>query len=246
MSIVRHIPNAITSLNLLSGALALVSAWGGDLTAAAFWVMLASVLDFADGFAARLLHAYSDMGKELDSLADVVSFGLAPATILYLMLRDALSAQGVVSFEVFSPGWWRCLPALLPAVFAALRLARFNLHPGGGGSFQGLPTPAFALFVCALPFAATSGWFFAAWLSAPWVLWALIAFFCFLMVSNLPMFTLKFSSYAFVANKLRYIFLLVSLVLLLVFAWTALAWIILLYVLLSVLQSISGSTRQTA
>lgn len=237
MFYVRHIPNAITSLNLLSGALSVVSAWNGDLTGAALWIVFASFLDFADGFAARLLGAYSAIGKELDSLADVVSFGLAPSTILYLLLREAWENSGVWVLGSFDAGWWLCLPAMLPAVFAALRLAKFNVDQRQSTSFIGLPTPAFALFVCALPFLSATGSFFAAWLLIPYVLWAVIAFFCFLMVSEIPMFALKFSSYSFGPNKLRYFFLMVSLVLLLVFSWTGLAGVILLYVLLSVINN---------
>lgn len=241
MLYVRHIPNIITSLNLLSGTLSIVSAWNGDLNGAAYWILLAAVFDFADGFSARLLGAYSAMGKELDSLADVVSFGVAPSFILFHLCRQACERSGTESFGSFSSGWWLCLPAMLPAVFAGLRLAKFNIDDRQTSSFIGLPTPAFALFVCALPFVSSSGYFFASWLSLLPVLWGIIVVFCFLMVSRVPMFALKFTSYQIADNKLRYFFLAVSLALLFVYAWVGLVWVILLYVLISILTGFQRS-----
>lgn len=244
MLYVRHIPNIITSLNLLSGTLSIVSAWNGDLNGAAYWIVLSAVFDFADGFFARLLGAYSAIGKELDSLADVISFGLAPSTILYQLCLHSFQLSGVQDFGTFSAGWWLCLPAMLPAVFAALRLAKFNIDDRQTTSFIGLPSPAFALFVCALPFMATSGYFFAFWGSVLYVLWGIIAVFCFLMVSEVPMFALKFHSYLPGENKLRYSFLAASLALLFLFSWTGMAWVILLYVLISIITGFRGADRQ--
>lgn len=175
MALKKHIPNAITSLNLLCGVIGIVLYFkNNDL---AFAAMLAAVVfDFCDGLAARLLDAYSPEGKELDSLADMVSFGVLPAVMMAGM-ADYLYQGG--------PWRWLCALPLLLAVFSALRLAKFNLDERQHGSFIGLPTPASALICGSLCCIVPDNTPF-------WVIIAVSAVLCWMLVCNLPMFSLKF------------------------------------------------------
>ncbi len=187
MSFKRHIPNAITSLNLLCGVIGIIALFEPELHGIAFfpfYCMLAAVLfDFCDGLAARLLGAYSPVGKELDSLADVVSFGVLPALMMYF--NCTMFADGLAGYFVWIP--------LLIAVFSALRLAKFNLDERQHASFIGLPTPASALICgslcCLLSYLPES--FDAA---IPWVIIGVSLILCFLLVCGLPMFSFKFGN----------------------------------------------------
>lgn len=179
----KHIPNIITSMNLLCGVLGVIFACDGKFSAA-FWLMLgAAVADFLDGMSARLLHAYSDKGRELDSLADVVSFGVLPAAMLVQMMRMSTFSDAAACY----------LPAGL-AVFAGLRLAEFNVDPDQHDSFAGLPTPASALLCGSLCFfiAHDADNFLAVWACGYVFFPALTAALCALMVSRIPMFSFKF------------------------------------------------------
>ena len=185
MGIRRHIPNFITSMNLLFGVVGVVFAFKTRLDIAFFLMLAAAVCDFLDGFSARLLGAYSDMGKELDSLADLVSFGVLPSVMLYSLIRTSM----------FSEMEFLCWVPLLITVFSALRLAKFNLDERQKSSFLGLPTPACALlcsslcyFVCMEPAS-----FLAAWASGPVFIPVLSLILCVLLVCELPMFSMKFS-----------------------------------------------------
>lgn len=216
----KHIPNAITCLNLLSGCLAVIFALSGNYMVVAVCVALSALFDFCDGLAARLLKAYSPMGKELDSLADLVSFGLAPALMLYRLLQDNLSPDlSCVAYVALS----------IP-VFAALRLAKFNIDDSQTVTFKGLPVPANAIWWIGIchGFTATP--------SSPWAIYLLIAsvpLFSYLMVCNLPMFSLKFAGLGWRGNELRYIMILLSLLLLLWQGVAGCATVIGLYILLS-------------
>jgi CDP-diacylglycerol--serine O-phosphatidyltransferase len=229
--IVRHIPNAITCCNLLCGCFSLLAAFNGQVKTACYFIFLATVFDFFDGFAARWLKAHSDIGKELDSLADMVSFGVAPASILFVLLLSTVSGQGF-STAMYACGWWMALPAYLIAVFSALRLAKFNIDVRQTDSFIGLPTPACALFICSLAF--TQGKF-ALLTGNLYFLLILIGALSYLLVAELPLFSLKFKSFGWKKNKIRYIFLAVSALLLAVFHGAGLMLVIFLYLLLSVL-----------
>ena len=182
MSLRKHIPNTITSLNLLCGALGVISAFA-DRPDLAFVLMLAAgVFDFCDGLAARALGAYSDIGKELDSLCDCVSFGLLPA----LMMHRAMVGAGV-------SGLWVYIPLVL-AVFSALRLAKFNVDDRQSGSFIGLATPPSALLcasLCSVAFLSPDS-FAARCCSSCWVLPLISVILSALMVSEIPMFAFKF------------------------------------------------------
>lgn len=230
----KHIPNAITCCNLLCGCLAVGAAFAsimsGEYHIAFALIVMGAVFDFFDGFMARLLGVSGPMGKELDSLADVITFGFAPATIAFSQLTHLLPA-GPVSYLSFA--------AFLIAAFSALRLAKFNIDTRQSMGFIGLPTPANALFwgSLAMTLSTHSSWVSA---HAEWVGYALLAgvlFSCWILVSEVPMFALKFHDYSWAHNRLRYGFILLSAVLLAVLQWAGFAVVIVLYVLLSVWQT---------
>lgn len=223
--IISWIPNAITCCNLLSGCVAVIMSFHigqtfGCLTAAQ-WAYIcigaAALFDFCDGAAARLLRAYSEIGKELDSLSDLVSFGLAPAM---LVMNSMLAGDsGVLSYG-----------ALLLAPMGALRLAKFNVDSRQATSFLGLPIPA-----CAIFWVGTVAWWnsFGYWGTAPALI--LVAATGLLMVSELPMFSLKFKNFGLRENALRYAILVCCAVLWIIFGVGGLMWTILLYILMSCL-----------
>ncbi len=188
--IIKHIPNTITCLNLLCGCVAVVAALEGFAIMAFALVLLAAVFDFMDGMAARLLKAYSPMGKELDSLADLVSFGLVPAMLVFDVLRDA-DLGGMYAYLAF-----------LIAVFSALRLAKFNVDERQTSSFIGLPTPANALFWGGLLTA-----YHQQMVNVPCAVLVLVGVMSILLVCELPLFSLKFKSMKWGDNKLRFVFL---------------------------------------
>lgn len=222
----KHIPNAITSLNLVSGCIAIVFAFQEAYLTAALFIALAAIFDFMDGFAARLLDAYSPMGKELDSLADVVSFGVAPG----LMAYNFIASQ---SMNMGSPSWLAWSAFLLP-VFSALRLAKFNLDERQSSSFLGLPTPANALFWA---FGVGSSFnFFLNYNFDPIILVIGIFLFSALLVLEIPMFSLKFKHYKWAGNRLRYYFLMGCIVLLALLNLNGISACIVWYILLSVLN----------
>jgi CDP-diacylglycerol--serine O-phosphatidyltransferase len=217
---IRHIPNTLTSLNLLSGAIGIVAVFEGWAAPAAYFVWIACVFDFFDGFTARALKVSSPIGKELDSLADVISFGMLPAVIMYSMMKPVV--DDYYSFLAFSI-----------VVFSAIRLAVFNVDETQRESFRGLPTPANALLITALPL--QSGWM-ADILSNSWVLVIIILVSSWLLVSPIELFALKFKNYSWKDNKTRYLFLLITLLVLAFFQAQALPLVILIYIGLSLVQ----------
>lgn len=222
MNILRHLPNTITCLNLISGGMAVIFAFRDDFDSALGFVILAAVFDFLDGFTARLLHAYSETGKELDSLSDVVSFGLAPSLILYNYLEGFTS--GIHQYICYFP--------LLMAAFAALRLARFNLDTRQSEGFLGLPVPASALCAASLTaFAGHYGHIANSFLANNWAIPATVIILSALMVSELPMFSMKFKSLAWKDNAERFTFLCIiipvaAILLLLKIHWTGIVFFI--------------------
>lgn len=230
MSLKKHIPNAITCCNLFSGCLACAMAYSGDYKLAMAFIVLGAVFDFFDGMVARLLHVSSPLGVQMDSLADDITFGVAPATIVFVFMKNELyypSYLGVVS-EVLP------YAAFLIAVFSACRLAKFNIDKRQTTTFIGLPTPANALFWSSLItgagdwiYALNAGWFF---------LLALIMIFSYFLISEIPMFSMKFKNLSWKSNKTRYIFLLVSIPML-VLGYLAPLAIISWYLILSIVLS---------
>ena len=216
-----YIPNIITCCNLTAGSLAVIMALRGTFEQAAIFILIAAVCDFLDGLSARLLHAYSDMGKELDSLSDLISFGLAPGLMVYALLNDyLLLPYGNLEYFAYI--------ALLIPVAGGIRLAKFNVDDRQTTSFIGLPIPANALFWIGVCFADTRDWH-------PVIILALIVLFSYLMVSNLPMFSLKASNLSWSNNKLRYILIITSLGLIIWLGLTGLAGAIIAYILLSLI-----------
>ena len=224
----KHIPNSITCCNLISGCIAIMFAFGGDMRQAMLWIIIGAVFDFFDGMSARLLHVSSPIGKELDSLADVVTFGVAPATMLHTELL-------IIDYPSFLAPYhtWIAFSAFLMAAFSALRLAKFNLDERQTTSFIGLPTPANALFWSSLIVGSSNLLESSYWMLP--VILAMMLLSCWLLVSELPMFALKFKQWGWKGNEVRYLFILTSAVLLILFRLTGFALIIAWYVLLSVL-----------
>lgn len=213
----KHIPNFITCLNLFSGCVAILLAFKGNFQGAFIAILLSAVFDFFDGFAARLLKAYSPMGKELDSLADVISFGMAPGAIVYSLLSGNTTCE------------WLPFAAFLIPVFSGLRLAKFNIDDRQTTSFIGLPVPANAIFWAGLVFS-----FSPFLLSNVWLFLILIGLFCYFLISEIPMFSLKFKNVGWKDNQLQYIFLIACILFLAAFQQNAFAPIIGWYILLSV------------
>ena len=219
----KHIPNTITCCNLISGCIATYWAFQGDYRLALLFIVIGAVFDFFDGMTARLLHVSSPIGKELDSLADDITFGFAPSAIVFSFLSP-LTTQ-------LSP----YIPylAFVMAAFSALRLAKFNLDERQTLGFIGLPTPANALFWGSLIVGA--GQYIAPLPYTAYII--LIGTFvsCFLLISEIPMFALKFKSWGWKGNEVKYIFLLTCIPLLLFFRISGLSVIIAWYVVLSIL-----------
>lgn len=230
MSLKKHIPNALTCGNLISGCIAVLFGSLGLFTEALSFILIGAFFDFFDGFSARLLHVSSPIGKELDSLADVITFGLAPSFVLFCLLGNNTPEFPLSLAESLFP-----YLAFLMAAFSALRLAKFNLDARQTSSFIGLPTPANALFwaalACSLPnHSQPLGPYMG------YILLLLLGVFCYLLVAEIPMFALKFHSFAWRENKLRYSFIVVSIIFVLLGGTTGLACDVLLYIFLSVLS----------
>ncbi len=235
MSLKNHIPNIITLFNLLSGVISIYCAMTGQLDLAAWLIFIAAVFDFLDGMAARLLHAKSAIGEQLDSLADVVSFGVAPGFILFQMLSMS-HGQPMHTSDGFS-----VLPflAFIVPAFGALRLARFNAENTQSDNFSGLPIPAVGIFIASLPLIRTALYdereLFYMMITNTYFLLASGIILSFLMVSSFPIFGLKFKNFSIGDNLIKYFFLGTSLLLLLFFQVVAIPFIILLYLFLSLI-----------
>lgn len=225
--ITKNIPNAITCCNLISGCVATAFAFGGQLETALLFIVIGAVFDFFDGMSARLLGVSSPIGKELDSLADDITFGMAPSTMVFYEL-------GVMDYPSFLELFRHILPffAFIMAAFSALRLAKFNLDERQTTSFIGMPTPANALFWGSLIVGA--GNFLE---SSPYMLLvvlALVVLCSYVLVSEIPMFALKFKQWGWNGNEVKYIFIITSVPLILIFGISSFAIIIAWYVILSV------------
>lgn len=238
MHIKNHIPNFITMMNLLSGILSIYLLMEGDIKMAAALIFVAAILDFFDGFLARLLQAKSDIGGQLDSLADIVSFGVAPAFILFKTFQ-----LPEVSSDI-SIGYLPFVAFVVP-LFSALRLARFNIDDEQATSFKGLPTPATGLLLASFPIiilvclAENQGVYYNI-ITNPYVLAATAILASLLMISNLPMFAMKFSSVGWGENQTRYIFIILSVFLIILLRFASVPLIILMYLLLSIVTSFSN------
>ncbi|MBO5079576.1 MAG: CDP-alcohol phosphatidyltransferase family protein [Bacteroidaceae bacterium] len=226
--ITRHIPNFVTACNLFSGCIAAVMAFQANYEAAILFIILGATFDFFDGMLARLFHVSGPLGKELDSLADDITFGFAPSVIVFSLFKE-------VQYPAFMQSMADIFPytAFIIAVFSALRLGKFNIDPRQSSSFIGLPTPANALFWGSLVVGGHS--FLISDAFNALYLFVLVLLMSYLLVAELPMFSLKFKNLSWKDNKISYIFLLVCIPLLVIFRISGFAAIILWYILLSLL-----------
>ncbi|MGK7391318.1 MAG: CDP-diacylglycerol--serine O-phosphatidyltransferase [Candidatus Cyclobacteriaceae bacterium M2_1C_046] len=213
----RHVPNFLTSLNLLSGCIGIVFAFNGDMILSVYLIWLAMLFDFADGLSARLLNVKSAIGKELDSLADMVTFGVLPSILMFLMLQAKFDSL-LIPYLAF-----------LIAIFSGIRLAKFNVDTRQEENFIGLPTPANALFISSLIFFQVQ--------LPEWLLVIITLLFSYLLVAELPLFSLKLKSLSWKGNEIRYIFLITAVVLIAILKLAALPFIIVSYVLYSVIDN---------
>lgn len=225
--IISCIPNTITCLNLLSGCMAIMCAFhynemmsglsGADW--ACIFIGLAALFDFCDGASARLLHAYSAIGKELDSLADLVSFGVAPAMLIFNLMHPESSHQ------------WLCYATLLIPAMGALRLAKFNVDDSQATVFKGLPIPGNAIFWIGM-----YGWMKSYCYPGTAVMVILIVLISLSMVSNITMFSLKFKNFDIRENFRRYVIIFAAIAFVIIYGLSGLAWTIILYMLISLLS----------
>ncbi len=237
--IISQIPNFITSLNIVSGVLATIFAIDGHLIWAGIFICIAAVLDFLDGFMARLLNAYSDVGEQLDSLGDIVSFGVAPGAILFTLLEFSLFGTNQPIYDI-AANWYEWLilfSAFLVPVFGAIRLARFNANPVDEPFFRGLPIPANGLFWASLGLMLEMPKYqeLLQILYSTENLVIMGIFMSGMMVITMPMFSLKPKSFSLNENWYRYIFLSISIILLLVFNVYGIALIIFLYIFMNLI-----------
>ena len=221
----KHIPNTITCCNLISGCIATYFAFQGDYRTALLFIIIGAVFDFFDGMVARLLHVSSPIGKELDSLADDITFGFAPAAIIFSYL-SALTANSQ---------WPIAFLAFIMAAFSALRLAKFNLDERQALGFIGLPTPANALFWGALIGGLHGNQIYFEGME--WYIIVGIFISSYLLISEIPMFALKFKTWGWKGNEIKYIFLLTCIPMLLFLGIFGLAAIIAWYVILSAVNT---------
>ncbi|ETZ23455.1 CDP-diacylglycerol--serine O-phosphatidyltransferase [Pedobacter sp. V48] len=218
----KHIPNAITCANLFSGCIGIVYAFNGALETAAYFVLLSGIFDFFDGFAARLLNVKSNIGKDLDSLADMVSFGFLPGVVMYQLLSQSDYASPYLPYLAF-----------IITIFSALRLAKFNNDTRQTEDFIGLNTPMNTLFIVSLPFIQKD---YPSVINSTLLLIGLTALLSWLLVSEIRIFSLKFGSTSWAQNKIKYIFLIISALLLPFLKFAAVPFILILYIGLSILH----------
>lgn len=238
MGIKKHIPNTITCCNLVSGCIATTFAFAGNPKMAMFWIIMGAVFDFFDGMVARLLKVSSPIGKELDSLADDVTFGVAPSAIVFseLFTLQYPVLQGLQTYIPYC--------AFLIAAFSALRLAKFNLDNRQTTSFIGLPTPANALFwgsfiIGGHTFIESFRW------GVPLIL-IMICLSCYLLVAEFPMFALKFKKWSWKGNEVKYIFILSCIPMLLFLGYSAFSAIIAWYVILSAIVILVNKSKKAS
>lgn len=232
MNIKKHIPNALTCCNLLSGCVGVVAAFQGELILATYMIWLAGLFDFLDGFVARILKVSSPIGGELDSLADMVTFGFLPASMLFTLIQ-----RNEVEF-------WLPYLAFVIAIFSALRLAKFNVDTRQTDAFIGLPTPANAFFISSFPLILAYSNLPLEFINTPGFLIGSSFVLSFLLVAELPLFALKFKNFSWADNKTKYIFLITSVVLIILLKFVAIPLIIILYVLLSLFNRRQRNSEQ--
>ncbi|RZL46970.1 MAG: CDP-diacylglycerol--serine O-phosphatidyltransferase [Pedobacter sp.] len=218
----KHIPNAITCANLFSGCIGVVFALNGELEIAAYFVLLSGLFDFFDGMVARLLNVKSEIGKQLDSLADMVSFGFLPGVVMYQLLKTSDYNSEYLPYLGF-----------IITVFSALRLAKFNIDERQTQDFIGLNTPMNTLFIVSLPFIAKD---YPEIIGSSIALIAIIVITSYLLVSEIKIFSFKLGDTSWKNNKFKFIFLIASLILIGFLKFVAIPFILVLYISLSILH----------
>jgi CDP-diacylglycerol--serine O-phosphatidyltransferase len=225
-----NIPNGFTLLNLLSGVIGIIWVLKGDILSGAYFILISAVLDFFDGFAARILKVPSEIGKQLDSLADLVSFGVLPGFILFKMAEMQSGLEWLPYFTLIVP------------LLSAYRLAKFNLDTRQSDQFIGLPTPANALFISTLPYLAISVPQVGVWLNLPLILVIVAWMMSILLILEIPLIALKFKNFSFKSNVFRYTLLGMGALLISFLGLAGIPWVILAYIGLSLIEN--GTTRQ--
>ncbi len=253
----RNIPNSITCGNLLCGCLAIVKAFEGDLVWAAYLVGIAAVLDFFDGFAARLLKVSSPIGKDLDSLADMVTFGVVPGIVMFQMIKASIM---IYPNQTLFSGYLNLISyvAFLIPIFSAIRLAKFNNDTRQSDSFIGVPTPANAIFICSVPLIffingllvnPEAGIFYCFYVPPsplyfnPFYLIAVTIIMSFLLVAELPLIALKFKNFKWKGNEIRFIFLGGAVILLAALQLVGIPLVIVFYILISIINNLISKKK---
>ena len=264
MNIKKNIPNAITCGNLLCGCLAIVCAFNNNLVWSAKLVGIAAVLDFFDGFVARLLKVHSEIGKQLDSLADMVTFGVVPGIVMFQLINTSILFNNIHNPEAdYKNTFLLSYLAFFIIIFSCIRLAKFNIDTRQSDSFIGVPTPANAILICSIPIILYYKFHFpglkgasdlisndymlaldaagnnavVSFIMNTTFLIGLSLLMSYLLVAELPLFALKFKTFKWTENKIRYVFLISSLILLIIFQFIAIPFIILLYIVLSIINN---------
>jgi CDP-diacylglycerol---serine O-phosphatidyltransferase len=230
----RNIPNALTCGNLLCGCVGAVEAFHNNLLLSCGLIGVALIFDFFDGFSARLLKVSSPIGKDLDSLADMVTFGLLPSIIVYQMLMDSIPDL---------MGIWKAYPAFIIAIFSAIRLAKFNNDPRQTDSFIGVPTPANAMLIASLPIIVNTHENWKPLIINTNNLLILSIVMSYLLVMEMPLLALKFKSFGWKGNEFRFIFIGLTVLLLILLKIVAIPVILVLYVLISIVSNYIGKNK---
>lgn len=245
----KHIPNALTLLNLLSGSIAVILAVNNNFIAASLFVFIGIFFDFFDGFLARKLNAQGELGLQLDSLADMVTSGLVPGIIMYKLLTLAINKPEFTSVKDAWDSVWHfdgnafsIVPFLGLAITlaSAYRLAKFNIDEEQQSYFKGLPTPANTLLIISLPLIMEfqNNDLMNAVILNKWFLITMTLLSCYILNSSIKLFALKFKDWTFKNNAVRYIFIILCIVFLIVLQFAAIPLIILLYIIMSLLDNI--------
>ena len=221
----KNIPNALTCGNLLCGCIGIIEAFHSNLLLSCVLIGIALIFDFLDGFIARLLKVSSPIGRDLDSLADMVTFGVLPSVIVYQLLMQSIP-------DLY--GIWKAYPALIIAIFSAIRLAKFNNDPRQSDSFIGVPTPANALLIASLPIIVFQDESWKPLIVNTNNLLILTAVMSYLLVAEIKLIALKFKSFGWGGNEFRYSFILLTILLIAVFKVLAIPLILISYIALSI------------
>ncbi|MDN3202846.1 CDP-diacylglycerol--serine O-phosphatidyltransferase [Algoriphagus sediminis] len=228
MSFIKHIPNSLTLLNALSGSIGIIQVLDGNIYYGAYFVLISAFLDFLDGFAARLLKVQGELGKQLDSLADAISFGLLPGIVLFAMSESKAEADWITYITLAVP------------VFSIYRLAKFNLDTRQTDRFIGLPTPASALMITTLPFLATRWIQLGSWLTLPLFLAGIAIVISYLLIAEIPLIALKFKNFSLKDNVYRYLLIILGFVVAIWLGLAGIPFIILAYIGLSIVENSIG------